>query len=180
MRDAFGGTFLISVFLVFILIYISFTALSLNYAKAFKVKNAVIDYLENSEIIDLSNLTANQINMMDQYFQDEVLGYHNYNLSSMDLCNSNGGDSKLLTNAEGKTIGYCHNSGVLIVQSNIDKTGNTIKGNTEGVYYTVSTYVGWSLPFLNNLLKLNGNSKQEEAPTGMWEISGQTRLIVNE
>ena len=50
MRDAFGGTFMIQVFLVFILIYISFTALALNYAKAFKVKNKVIDYLENTEI----------------------------------------------------------------------------------------------------------------------------------
>ena len=38
MRDAFGGAFMIKLFLVFILIYVCFIALALNYAKAFKVK----------------------------------------------------------------------------------------------------------------------------------------------
>ena len=36
MRDAFGGAFSIQIFLIFILIYVSFIAVSLNYAKAFK------------------------------------------------------------------------------------------------------------------------------------------------
>ena len=48
MRDAFGGTFMIQVFLVFILIYISFTALALNYAKAFKAKIAPITAIATS------------------------------------------------------------------------------------------------------------------------------------
>ena len=53
MRDAFGGTFMIQIFIVFILVYISFTALALNYAKAFKVKNFIVDYLEEEEIMNL-------------------------------------------------------------------------------------------------------------------------------
>ena len=47
MRDAFGGAFSIQIFLIFILIYVSFIAVSLNYAKAFKVKSAIIDYIED-------------------------------------------------------------------------------------------------------------------------------------
>ena len=47
MRDAFGGTFMIQLLIIFIIIYIGFTAVALNYAKAFKAKNAVIEYLEN-------------------------------------------------------------------------------------------------------------------------------------
>ena len=37
MRDAFGGEFMLRIFLIFILIYILFTAVVLNYAKAFKL-----------------------------------------------------------------------------------------------------------------------------------------------
>ena len=52
MRDAFGGEFMIRLFLVFIFIYIMFSAVSLNYAKAFRLKNSVIDYLEKNEILE--------------------------------------------------------------------------------------------------------------------------------
>lgn len=172
MRDAFGGAFMIQIFLVFVLIYICFTAMALNYAKAFKVKNTIIEYLENSEITDLKNLTtANERDAMKNFINTEVLGNYNYNIGASNICNTAGEDT-LLTTGENKVYGYCHNSGIIIRQS--DKAENT-----EGVYYTVSTYVGWSIPFLNSLLSLNGNNKQQEVPVGLWEISGQTRLIVN-
>ena len=61
MRDAFGGAFMIKIFLVFIIIYVGFTALSLNYAKAFKVKNKIIDYLEVNEITGLEGLVTEVI-----------------------------------------------------------------------------------------------------------------------
>lgn len=176
MRDAFGGTFMIQIFLIFILIYIGFTAVALNYAKAFKVKNAVIDYLENSEISNLENLTASQLDEMERFFQEEILGNMNYNLSGQDICHTRGIKER---NEAGKKIAHCEDLGIIIQQSNIDETGNIIKGNTEGVYYTVSTFVGWSIPFLNKLLALNGNNQQKETIMGVWEISGQTRLIVN-
>ena len=38
MRDAFGGAFMIKIFIIFIFVYICLTAMALNYAKAFKVK----------------------------------------------------------------------------------------------------------------------------------------------
>ncbi len=172
MRDAFGGAFMIQVFLVFILIYICFTAMSLNYAKAFKVKNAIIEYLETSEISDLNTINAAKMDELNNFIATEVLGNFNYNLSASNICNITGVESTLLTNAEGKVY-YCHNSGIIIEQS-----GEGI--NTEGVYYTVSTYIGWSMPFLNNLLSLNGNNGPQPVPTGLWRIAGQTRLIVNE
>ena len=57
MRDAFGGAFMIKIFLIFIIVYVCFTALALNYAKAFKVKNAIIDYLEDKEIGSIKNMS---------------------------------------------------------------------------------------------------------------------------
>ena len=49
MRDAFGGAFMIKLGLIFLVIYISFMALALSYAKAFRVKNQIINYIEQYE-----------------------------------------------------------------------------------------------------------------------------------
>ena len=43
MREAFGGTFTIQLILLFLAIYIAFIAVALNYAKAFRVKNQIIN-----------------------------------------------------------------------------------------------------------------------------------------
>lgn len=173
MRDAFGGTFMVQIFLVFILIYICFTALSLNYAKAFKVKNAIINYLESNEITDLNNLNSSEMDKINDFLQTEILEKMDYNFSANNICNTSGANYILTKDAKGNVNGYCNNLGIKISIAGRGK-------NTEGVYYTVSTYIGWTMPFLNNLLKLNGNNEQQDSPIGIWEISGQTRLIVNE
>lgn len=173
MRDAFGGTFMVQIFLVFILIYICFTALSLNYAKAFKVKNAVIDYLESNEITDLSSLNSSEIDKINEFLQTEILEKLDYNFSANNICNTAGASYILKKDAFNNVVGYCNNLGVEVLVSGRGE-------NTEGVYYTVSTYIGWSMPFLNNLLALNGNNASQDVPIGVWKISGQTRLIVNE
>jgi len=163
MRDAFGGAFMIKIFLVFIFVYICLTAMALNYAKAFKVKNAVIEYLEANEITDVSNLTADEIMTMEEYFEKEFVGKRGYNISEYNIC-----DRVKITEED-----RCFDSGILI-----QKTGNA--QNTEGIYYTVSTYMSWGIPFMNNLLRLNGNNQEEGVVTGLWKISGETRLIVRD
>ena len=170
MRDAFGGAFMIQIFLIFILIYICFTAMALNYAKAFKVKNAIIEYLESSEISNIEEVNANELTSLITYIETEILNKYNYNLSASNICNTTHPFIELI-NAENKKYGYCFNAGVVIEQ-----TGEGI--NTEGIYYTVSTYVGWKMPFLNTLLMIG--DKKQDVPAGLWKISGQTRLIVNE
>ena len=158
MRDAFGGTFMIQIFIVFILVYISFTALALNYAKAFKAKNMIIEYLENNEIMDLSS-NVNEYNDMKQTFEKEILSGLNYKANT-NVCKE----------AQSKTY-YCDDIGF-----EIKRTGEA--ENTEGIYYTVSTYVGWDLGFLNAILAI-GNKDSEHVP-GYWKITGQTRLIYKE
>lgn len=180
MRDAFGGTFMLEIFLVFILIYICFTAMSINYAKAFKVKNALVEYLETSEITDLSSLNASQIQKLENFIDKEILGTMNYNQSNLKICDGISGVSDSTTGGivvkdavTGKDLAYCHASGIIIEQAGVGE-------NTEGVYYTVSTYIGWGMPFLNKLLAISGSNRSAEVPIGAWKISGETRLIVNE
>lgn len=165
MRDAFGGAFMIKLFLIFIFVYICLTAMALNYAKAFKVKNSVIEYLESNEITDITNINAEDLMTMDEFFYKELVGKRGYNVSHYNVCEN-------ITYDTLKSK-YCHPSGIVIEQ-----TGTA--SNTEGVYYTVSTYMSWGIPFLNNLLKLGGNNKEENTVTGLWKISGETRLIVRD
>lgn len=49
MREAVGGAFMIKLMMVFLVIYVVFIAMALNYAKAFKTKNGIIDYIERYE-----------------------------------------------------------------------------------------------------------------------------------
>jgi len=155
MRDAFGGAFMLKLFLVFIFIYIGFTAVALNYAKAFKVKDKVIDYIENNEIADFKSMPASIKNSMDEYFETQILGTMNY---------------RAKISCTGDNIVYCENG------IKISEEGKT--QNKKGVYYKVTTTVGWSIPFINKLLEING--KTGDVAIGIWNISGETRLIVRE
>lgn len=156
MRDAFGGSFMIKLFLVFIIIYVGFTAIALNYAKAFKVKNKVIEYLENNEITDISKMPASEFDKMNEYFEKDILGAMNYRVEG---------------NCPPNSV-YCQN-GIAIEES-----GSSV--NTEGIYYKVTTYFGWSIPFINKLLALGNSNNDAEVARGTWRISGETRLIVRE
>ena len=94
---------------------------------------------------------------MDEYFEKEILGTMNYRQEAP-ICSN---DDL-----------YCQN-GIRIEKG--------IKAeNTEGVYYKVSTYFGWEIPFINKLLALDNKEKNAKTGNGTWTISGETRVIVKE
>ena len=157
MRDAFGGAFAIKIFLVFIIIYMFFTAIALNYARAFKVKNKVIDYLEDNEIITIDGMSAAQFEKMSRYFENEILDRYNYDVD---------------IDCGGKTS-YCYR-GVGIKQIDI-KSG---KSDNLGVYYRVETYFTWQMPFIKMITALGNGGNGGEAPSGVVAISGETRPII--
>ena len=59
MREAVGGTLLLKIVLVFLVVYIGFMAIILNYGKTFRIKNKLINFIEQSEglakVEDLEN-----------------------------------------------------------------------------------------------------------------------------
>lgn len=162
MRDAFGGAFMIKLFLVFIFIYVSFTAIALNYAKAFKVKNKVIEYIEANEITDISKMSSVSYNEMKDYFEHELLGNMNYKANI-----------NCSTNDYYGVVEYC-SDGIRIERFTPGKKD----ANKLGVYYKVSTSVGWTIPFINKLLNLSGSDG--DVSRGAWIVSGETRTIVSE
>ena len=68
MRDAVGGSFMIKLIIVFLVLYIIFVAVALNYAKAFRVKNKVLDIIEQNEgIKDYDNASDTAITQISTY-----------------------------------------------------------------------------------------------------------------
>lgn len=49
MREAVGGTLLLKIVLVFLVIYISFMAIVIGYGKVFRIKNTIINRIEQNE-----------------------------------------------------------------------------------------------------------------------------------
>ena len=58
MREAVGGTLLLQIVLVFLVVYIGFMAIILNYGTVFRTKNKIINYIEQYEgVKNVSELT---------------------------------------------------------------------------------------------------------------------------
>lgn len=164
MRDSFGGVFTTNFLLVFIFIYVSFTAVSLNYAKAYRVKNSVIDFIEENEIISLSDTSF--YDKLDKL--NLILENAKYNKE----CNDGNGP---VTNADGTSIGYCY-EGIIILQDRDEKITDT---NVKNRYYQVIAYADWDLGALNKILALGGKREDsEEIVKGTWAIKGEAKVVI--
>ncbi len=167
MRDAFGGIFMIRLMLVFVFVYVAFTAVSLNYAKAFRIKNKVIDFIEQEEIMDVTVLSR-KCNEKKCPKLDKILDDANYNkecqnVESNGIINSEKNDGKK---------GFCYR-GIIIEES--DKIDRTI-------VYNVRSYADWNLgQAFNMVLALGGKSRSSKyVKNGSWEISGEARVVYRE
>ena len=125
MRDAVGGTFMIKLLLIFLAVYTVFIAIAINYAKAFKVKNKVINIIEQSEGVDYNDVSdASVIGQINTYMNDIHYGI---NTSSV----------------EKKCIGYDYintERGYCISKvENYDSSAS---------YYRVATFVTISVPIV--------------------------------
>ena len=104
---------------------------------------------------------SNQIyDEMVKTFEKEIFVGLNYK-TNKNICDKQNSDTY-----------YCDPIGFKIERSN-----KPSDSNTGGIYYPVSTYVGWDMGFLSPLLRLGKNNKDPHHVPGYWKISGQTRLI---
>lgn len=123
MKEAFGSTFMIYILLIFLAVYITFVAVALNYAKAFRVKNSIIDIIEQNEGVDLDD-NGGTIRKIDTRLKE-----YSYNVRGIE-------EDKYITAGTGKCydLGYC-----------ITKVSDDIKGK----YYKVITFVHLEIPFMD-------------------------------
>ena len=86
MRESIGGTMLFWIVLFFMSIFISFLAFVINYARVYKIKNSMINYIERQEGIMSKDEFENQLQYLGyptkdnyklcKYNPNEVGGYY--------------------------------------------------------------------------------------------------------
>lgn len=131
MRDAFGSTFMFKLIIIFIVFYVSFMTIAVSYAKVFRIKNGVIDILEqnqyNSSIrSDWDNIVEGKV---DPYLESFAYRYGDKkNLE--DKCNSSYSD-------DNRSVKKFSQNGVCIARTDL--------GNNR-VSYTVVVYLVIQFP----------------------------------
>jgi len=137
MRDAFGGTFMLKLALVFFVIYVCFMGIAINYAKAFRVKNQVINIIEQYQYTgttsaeDTKALTA--INTYLDSVPYDFSSNNNVKQKCEDIASKTGSDYKF---AESK--GAC-----IIPMGTAGPMGSSSR------YYKVVTFINIDFNFFN-------------------------------
>lgn len=163
MRDAFGGTFLMYLVITFVVIFVTFLAVTMKYIQAYRVKNEIINYIEqyegyNENVFDHLEGKDGQKGYLDK------VGYNENNF----LATSDNGINSRTFEIKKENQEYCSTKYGYCVTikycSNKDNDGNCQKGSI--AYYKVTTCM--SLDFTNILsftepIKIN--------------ISGETRRV---
>ena len=146
MREAVGSTFLFKLMIFFIFFFASFLTIAINYSQAFRVKNQIINYLEQGE-----GYNADSINKI--IVAVNGIGYHR------DVTCDINKDGKRPKNGSNQAVGVC-----VLKQTNGSGTNNQI-------YYKVTTFVSFDFPIVGRLftLDVSGETKTITNPNDDWD-----------
>ena len=154
MKDAIGGAMSLQMILIFLILINSYLAFSVNYTKAFRVKNEIRSIIEKHE-----GLTCEAANDIADLF---VRANYEMNDRFKAWCSKKSADGWIAFETE--TSGFCYKI------TPIDKYG-TMDNDTEfkGAYYTIATYVNvLDLPIINQMLGFLND---------LFIVKGETALI---
>lgn len=147
MRDAIGGTFSLQIILFFLVVINAYLAFSVNYTKAFRIKNNIIAIIEQQEGYTTSSALGDTDSAQTRIFN--LMKSANYTIDRNSLrCNE--GYTQIYDTMQ--NAGFC-----LQLHKNADGSG----------YYSVITQVNIDIPIVNNILPLSG----------IFSIKGETKSI---
>ena len=150
MREAIGGAWIIGIVMGFIVIFSGYLAISVNYTKAFKVKNRIINIIEESEgfttSIEAESWNINTINSKyKKETEDKVVLYldsigYRYTLPESECTKMNRDAGEMYDNS------YC-----------IKK----ICASGGGAYYKVTSFIKFEIPIIyaNFTIPITGETK---------------------
>ena len=147
MRDAIGQVFTLQIILAFVLLINGYMAYSVNYTRAFRVKNQIVNIIEQYE----GPYNDEGIEKINEYI--DRMAYDVNNQQMINFQNDNQGAECPGYN------GWCY----LEHKVSVDDAD----GERNGKYYSIVTFVNIDIPVVNNILGL-GNFLQ---------VVGETRTI---
>ncbi len=144
MREGISGVWLTQLVILFILIFVAFLALSLNYTKAFKVKNELLTIIEKREGFttgsDGSIAIINNFLKANNYGVTKACPEGSYGVSNL--------NSEATEYATGgsKKYYYC-----------VTKVKAPSENLPSKVYYKVNIFFYFNLPILGDIFKFDVN-----------------------
>lgn len=160
MREAVGNTFVFGFIIVFVILFVALFATSSAYSKASKVKNEILDIVEeNADLLDdASSLPDSVVTEIDTELR--AVGYRlNHN-------QQNGCSTEYMDGASGGVLMNRFSNYRYCVYKH--QRSESQKGNLphRGNYYTVVTYMYFDIPLIGQNLE--------------FPIKGQTRTYFKE
>ena len=128
MREALGNTFIVNVVLTIVIVIIAVVISSLSYTKAYKVKNMIINAIEENNGFTNDAKSEIEANL-------KTMGYR-INRNGIQSCviDNNSGETSL---TDSNSYRYC------VVQRN----------TTKGIYYRVTSYMYFDFPIIGDRLE---------------------------
>lgn len=157
MKEAVGGISLFSIVIVFVILFTGYVSLSINYSKAYNVKNELINIIRNQGGVCTSSYASSTDNCYN--FQEQITDYFKEtNYRSNGKC-SNG------------FIGYTKNGelaesgvGAAFCVMGIPANGNSELPNA--LYYKVQVFWQLDIPIFSSIFnfRINGETARVYAP----------------
>jgi len=143
MRQAIGSTWVMQLVIIFMLIFVAFLALTINFTKAFKIKNELITIVEKHE--GLSNGKDGSIELINNYLRYNgygVLGHceeNEYGIPSLESAN-------LEISESNKKYYYC-----------VRRESASITGLPDRSRYHMRIFFHFSLPVIGDLFTFSSD-----------------------
>lgn len=153
MRESIGGFTLFNIVIVFIIIFASYISLSINYSKAYNVKNEILNIIRNQGGVCTSEYPSSNNNCYN--FSEQITDYFNEaNYRSSGTCDDGwvGYDRNGLVNNS--------NSAICIIAVKADSASEL----PNAVYYKVKVFYSLDVPIFSTFL-------------GGLSIEGETGLV---
>jgi len=145
MRESIGATWILSIVITFIVIFVGYLAVSINYTKAFRIKNTIITKIENSEGISDENMSEIENDIRKQ------LVYENY--TTVGKCSEvpDGWEKALYVNSSG------NDDNARALACIYKREGHSNIENCPKVYYKIKVFFKIDVPVLGDLFTLGVN-----------------------
>lgn len=143
MRQAVGSAFILNLVIVFITLMMLVFVGSISYSKSYKVKNRIINIIEDNK-----GYNDNTISEIETFMSN--IGYQ---ISNTATCKEPNKNSKQIYPTSDLKTGYRY----CIFETPVD--------NSDGVYYTVVTFMKFDFPVIGNFVE--------------FPVKGETKVLSN-
>lgn len=148
MKESFGGFSLFNIVIIFVLVFTGYISISINYSKAYNVKNEIINIIKNQGGVCSVNSDGSATNTICDNFAEQITDYFKEaNYRSARDCDLNDGWVGYTRTGEltNKDAAFCIKA----------ITANTNSELPNALYYKVKVFYQLDLPIVSSIFEFS-------------------------